>query len=95
MAIAAGKSMSAEAVRERIAPAYEAFEDFVRKGHHAFDEGRIAAEDARVTATRRIKKHPLRAVAYAAGAGALAGMVLAFGIVACRTRGPDDTADCV
>lgn len=95
MATAAGKSVATEAVREHIMPAYEAFEDVVRKGRHVYKEGKHFATGASVTARREIKTHPLRSVAFAAGAGALFGMVLAFGVAACRGRAAGyDASEC-
>ena len=86
MGTAAGRSVTVEALRDRVVPGLEAFEDAVRTGRHAFAEGKQFAEEASVTARREIKRHPFRAVAMAAGAGALFGIVLAFGVAACRSR---------
>ncbi|MGE3401672.1 MAG: hypothetical protein AB7K63_03735 [Vicinamibacterales bacterium] len=95
MGTAAGRSVTVEALRDRVVPGIEAFEDAVRTGRHAFAEGKHFAEAASVKAQREIKRHPLRAVAIAAGAGALFGVVLAIGAAACRSRAASDrSAEC-
>lgn len=65
--------LNAEAIRERLLPVLEALEDTVREGRKTFLRSQHAAEDAAAAAALRIRRHPLMAVATAAGAGALAG----------------------
>lgn len=62
-------------------PAFEMLEEPAREVRHAFADGRHAAEQVTGKAVFEVRRHPLRAVAVAAGIGALAGCVggLAFG----------------
>jgi ElaB/YqjD/DUF883 family membrane-anchored ribosome-binding protein len=80
MAIATGAARAADAIKERLAPALDAFDERVREGRRAVARGQHAAEDAASAATRIVRRRPLRAMMTAAGVGALAGGVIGFGL---------------
>ncbi len=67
------------AVREAdgtcVTPAFETIEERVRQVLEAFAEGRHTAAQVTGKAVVEVQRHPLRAVAIAAGIGALAGCV--------------------
>ena len=79
MTTATGAATAADAIKERLAPALDAFDERMRQGRRAFVRGQHAAEDAAAAATLMVKRRPLRAVMIAAAAGALAGSVIGFG----------------
>ena len=82
MAIATGAATAVGAIKERLAPALDTFDERMRQGRRAFGRGQQAAEDAAAAATRIVRRRPLRAVMIAAGVGALAGGLSALGSTA-------------
>jgi ElaB/YqjD/DUF883 family membrane-anchored ribosome-binding protein len=80
MAMATGAAIAAETIKERLAPALDALDETMRQGRRAAVRGQHAAEDAAAAATLIVRRQPLRAVLLAAGAGALAGGVIGFGL---------------
>jgi ElaB/YqjD/DUF883 family membrane-anchored ribosome-binding protein len=78
MTIAAGATAAAEAIKERFVPGAETLEDNVRQARRAIVQGRYAAEDAVAAAALQVRRHPVTAIAVAAGAGALAGCMIGF-----------------
>ena len=68
----------ADVVKERLGPTVQEIERGIDRGRRVVDEGRIAVEDGVGKARWQIRRHPLLAVATAAGAGALAGCVAGF-----------------
>ena len=82
----------ADAIKDRLTPALnrlEAIEMNARKARRAAVRGRNAAQDAVADATLNVRRHPIGAVALAAGAGALAGCVMGF-VLGRRSRNADD-----
>jgi ElaB/YqjD/DUF883 family membrane-anchored ribosome-binding protein len=82
----------ADAIKERLTPALnrlEAIEMNARKARRAAVRGRHAAEDAVADATLSVRRHPIGAVALAAGAGVVAGCVMGF-VLGRRGRNADD-----
>jgi ElaB/YqjD/DUF883 family membrane-anchored ribosome-binding protein len=69
-----------EAVKERLAPTLDKLDETVRHGRQVVVRGQQAAEDAAAAAALRIRRRPLSAVMIAAGAGALVGALVAFGV---------------
>jgi ElaB/YqjD/DUF883 family membrane-anchored ribosome-binding protein len=69
-----------EAVKERLAPTLDKLDETVRQGRQVVVRGQHAAEDAAEATVLSIRRRPLRAVMIAAGAGALVGAVVAFGL---------------
>ena len=59
-------------------PAFEMLEERAREVRKAFADGRHAAEQVTGKAVFEVQRHPLRAVAIAAGVGALAGCMAGF-----------------
>lgn len=91
MATMFGSAVTGETTGEPCArPTLEALEENVRKARRAIVEGRHAAEDFATDATLKIRRHPLRAVAFAAAAGATAGCLLGF-VFGWRTFGSRST----
>jgi ElaB/YqjD/DUF883 family membrane-anchored ribosome-binding protein len=80
MAIATGTATAVDTMRERFAPALDTVEETIRQGRRALVRGQHAAEDAAAAATLVVRRRPLSAVMLAAGAGALAGGLIGFGI---------------
>jgi ElaB/YqjD/DUF883 family membrane-anchored ribosome-binding protein len=80
MASATGVPTAADTIRERFAPALDTVEDTMRQGRRALVRGQHAAEDAAAAATLIVRRRPLGAVMLAAGAGALAGALIGFGL---------------
>jgi ElaB/YqjD/DUF883 family membrane-anchored ribosome-binding protein len=75
-----------EAVKERLAPTLDKVDETIRQGRQVVVRGQHAAEDAAAAAALRIRRRPLTAVMIAAGAGALVGALIGFGL-ASVTRG--------
>lgn len=76
-----------EAIRERLEPAVESFDENVRRQtRRAIVQGRHAAEDAAAAMVVRVRRHPLRAVAFAAGAGAVIGGLAGYALWLGRCR---------
>lgn len=69
-----------EAIRERLTPALETFEENVREARRAMVQGRHAAEDFVAGAALRVRRHPLRAVAAAAGAAVIVSCMFGFAL---------------
>jgi ElaB/YqjD/DUF883 family membrane-anchored ribosome-binding protein len=80
MAIAIGAATAVEAIKERIGPALDTLDETVRQGRRVIIRGRHGAEDAAAAATLIIRRRPLGAVTIAAGAGALVGGLVGFGL---------------
>jgi ElaB/YqjD/DUF883 family membrane-anchored ribosome-binding protein len=80
MASATGVPTAADTIREQFAPALDTLEDTMRQGRRALVRGQHAAEDAAAAATLIVRRRPLSAVMLAAGAGALAGGLIGFGV---------------
>ena len=80
MATAIGAATGVNAIKERLAPARDAFDETMRQGRRAFVRGQHVAEDAAAAATVIVRRRPLRAAMIAAGVGALAGGVIGFGL---------------
>jgi ElaB/YqjD/DUF883 family membrane-anchored ribosome-binding protein len=75
-----GATTAAEAIRQRLGPALEAIDENVRQGRRLVVRGRHAAEDAFDASALQVRRHPLGAVALAAGTGALAGCLIGFAL---------------
>ena len=73
-----GTPAAVEAIKERLEPAFETFEENVRQGRRLFVEGRHAAEDAVAAASLQFRRRPMIAVVAAVATGALLGSVLGF-----------------
>jgi ElaB/YqjD/DUF883 family membrane-anchored ribosome-binding protein len=69
-----------EAIKERFAPAFDRVDDALRQGRQVFVRRQHAAEDAAAAAALGIRRRPLSAVTMAAGAGALVGGLVGFGL---------------
>ena len=80
MATITGTSAAREAIKEHMSPALHALEDNVRQARRAIAEGRHAAEDFVAGSALQVRRHPIMAVAVAAGAGALAGCLIGCAI---------------
>ena len=78
MTIATGATAAAEAIKERFTPTSETLEDNMREARRTMVQGRYAAEDAVAAAALQVRRHPVTAIAMAAGAGALAGCMIGF-----------------
>jgi len=75
-----GAATGVEAIKERLAPALDTLDETIRQGRRAMVRGQHAAEDAAAAATLVVRRRPLSAVMVAAGAGALAGGLVGFGL---------------
>ena len=80
MSTTTGAATAVDVIKERLAPALDAFDETARRGRRALVRGQHAAEDAAAAATLIVRRRPLRAAMIAAGAGALAGGVIGFGL---------------
>lgn len=83
----------ADALKHRLAPALDAIESIeknARRARRAAARGRFATEDAMTGAALGIRRRPLRSLALAAGAGALAGCMLAYALGRGRCAADDD-----
>lgn len=80
MAIATGAGTAVKTLKGRLAPALETLDGTMRQGRRVIVRGQHAAEDAAAAATRGIRRRPLGTVTMAAGAGALMGGVIGFGL---------------
>jgi ElaB/YqjD/DUF883 family membrane-anchored ribosome-binding protein len=69
-----------EAIKDCLAPTLEALEENAREARRAIVHGRQAAEDFVAETALQVRRHPLSAVAFAAGAGALAGCLIGFAL---------------
>ncbi len=68
-----------DAIRQRVAPAIEEFDEKVRQAKRVITRAQHAAEDGVGATVAQIRRHPLKAVAIAVGVGACVGA--AFGVV--------------
>ena len=80
MATMTGTATAREAVKDRFAPVLEGFEENMREARRAILHGRHAAEDFVTETALQVRRRPLLALAFAAGAGALAGCVIGFAL---------------
>ena len=80
MAIATEAASAVQAVKERLTPALDKLDETMRQGRRIIVGGQHAAEDAAAAATLRIRRRPLGAVMMAAGASALMGALVGFGL---------------
>lgn len=71
-----------DAIKQRLGPALERFDDKVRQGKRAIVRAQHAAEDGVGATVVKIRRHPLRAITLAAGVGAFVGTL--FGLVCSR-----------
>lgn len=78
MATMTGMRAAKEAFNERVAPALETIEENVRKARQAVLHTRHAAEDCVAGTALQVRRHPLSALAAAAGVGALGGCLIGF-----------------
>lgn len=65
-------------VKERFGPTFEEIGRGVSRARRVIGEGRIAVEESAAMTRAQIRRHPLLAVAAAAGAGALVGCMAGF-----------------
>ena len=82
----------ADAIKDRLTPALdrlEALEMTARKARRAVARGRHAAQDAVADASLGVRRHPIGAVALAAGAGVIAGWMMGY-VLGRRGRSADD-----
>lgn len=70
---------AADAIKQRLNPAFDEFDKSVRQAKRVIARTQHAAEDGVDATVVQIRRHPLRAVAVAAGFGAFAGA--AFGLI--------------
>ena len=70
---------TADAFKQRLGPALDEFDERVRQAKRVVTRAQHAAEDGVGATVKQIRRHPLRAVAFAAGIGAFVGA--AFGLV--------------
>lgn len=85
----------ADAIKERLTPALdrlEALEMNARKARRAVARSRHAAEDAVADASLGVRRHPIGAVALAAGVGAFTGYMMGF-VLGRRGRKTDDVSE--
>ena len=68
-----------DAIKQQLGPAFERFDEKVRQGKRAIVRAQHAVEDGVGTTVVKIRRHPLRAIALAAGVGGLVGTL--FGLV--------------
>ena len=80
MAFPTGVTTAVEALKERSTPALDTLDETVRRGRRVIVRGQHAAEDAAAAAVLQIRRRPLSGVMIAAGAGALAGGLIGFGL---------------
>lgn len=81
----------ADAIKQRLAPALDTIETIeknARRARRAVARGRYATADAVSGAALGVRRRPLRSLALAAGAGALAGCMMGFALG--RRRAADD-----
>lgn len=80
MATMTGTAAAREAIKERLSPALDTLDENIRQARRAIVDGRHAAEDFAAGAALQVRRHPLSALALAAGAGALAGCLFGFAL---------------
>ena len=73
-----GTATPTDGARERCGPAFATLEKNMREATRAIVEGRHAAEDVVAETVREVRRHPLRALALAAGGGAVTGGLVGF-----------------
>lgn len=85
----------ADAITQRLTPALDTIESLeknLRRARRAAAHGRYATQDAVAGAALGIRRRPLRTVAVAAGAGALAGWLVGFAMSRCQAAEHDEPA---
>jgi ElaB/YqjD/DUF883 family membrane-anchored ribosome-binding protein len=80
MAIGTGAATAVEAIKERMAPALDTLDETMRQVRRVVIRGRHGAEDAAAAATLLVRRRPLGTITMAAGAGALVGGLVGFGL---------------
>ncbi|RPI53402.1 MAG: hypothetical protein EHM55_13870 [Acidobacteria bacterium] len=80
MATMTEAAAAVDAMKDRLNPVLEKFEENVRQGRRVMVRAQHAAEDGVAAAALQVRRHPVSAVAIAAGAGALAGCMIGFAI---------------
>lgn len=70
---------TADAIKQRLGPALDELDARVRRAKRVVTRAQHAAEDGVDAAVTQVRRHPLQAVALAAGVGAFVGA--AFGLV--------------
>lgn len=68
----------AEAVKQRFGAAFQNVEEGIGQGRRVFAKGRETVEDGVAAAALHVRRHPLRTVAFVAGAGAIVGCAVGF-----------------
>jgi len=81
-----GAMLPREILKERLGPALEALDRNVRGARRAVHNGRYAMEDLVAETTHHVRRHPLRTLALAAGAGVLGGCLIGLAIARSVTR---------
>lgn len=69
---------AADAIKQRLGPAVDEFDERVRQGRRVIMRAQHAAEDGVDATVTQIRRHPLRAVAIAGGIGAFVGAAFGF-----------------
>lgn len=69
-----------EVVREHLAPVLGGVEENMREARQAILHGRHAAEGVIAETVLLVRRHPLRALVFAVGAGAIAGCLVGFSL---------------
>ena len=69
---------AADAIKQRLGPAVDEFDERVRQAKRVITRVQHAAEDGVGSTVTQIRRHPLRAVAIAGGIGAFVGAAFGF-----------------
>jgi len=69
-----------DAIKERVAPAFDKVDETLRQGRLVVARAQHATEDGVDAAIRQVQHHPLQTVALATGAGVLLGSVMGFAL---------------
>ncbi|MBF8301541.1 MAG: hypothetical protein HW394_1911 [Acidobacteria bacterium] len=80
MATMTGTAAASEAIREHLRPTLETVERNVRQARRAVVHARHAVEDCVSETGLQVRRHPLGAVASAAGAGVFAGCLIGLAL---------------
>ncbi len=78
MATMTEAAAAVDAIKERLNPVREKFEDNMREGRRVIVRAQHAAEDGVAAAALEVRRHPVGAVVIAAGVGALMGCLVGF-----------------
>jgi ElaB/YqjD/DUF883 family membrane-anchored ribosome-binding protein len=73
------RTSAVQAIKDLV-PALATCEDNVREARRVIVNGRHAAEDFVAETALQVRRHPLRAIVFAAGAGALVGSLIGFAL---------------